>query len=100
MSLERESMLKLSKDDNAYLFMAKNYINHLDSEYFSDVVCDIDDITEIFEERCLEAHHQIVADMLRYINKNIFKGNVEDTLLWMETELNKYTWEAFDSMSF
>ena len=46
------------------------------------------------------AHHKIISDILRHINNSIFKGNTEDTLLWMETELNNHTWEAFNSMTF
>lgn len=100
MSLEKKAMLKLSESDNAYLFIAKNYINHLDLEYFNNVTFNINDRTDALEEHFLDAHHKIISDILRHINNSIFKGNTEDTLLWMETELNNHTWEAFNSMTF
>lgn len=91
---------KFSESEVAYLYIAKNYINHLDLDYFNQVTDNILSKSDAFEESFLDAHHQIISDMLRYINKNIFKGNSERTLLWMERELNSCTWEAFNSMVF
>ena len=104
MSFKKEIVdleLGLNNDEKSYLFIAKSYINHLDLGYFEEVIDDIEEETDVMnEDSLLEAHHQLVADILRYINKEIFKGNIEYTLLWMEKELNYETWDAFSCMTF
>ena len=103
MSLKKEMVDMesiLNKSEAAYLYVAKNYINHLDLRHFDDVTYNITNVCNELEDDFMNAHHQIISDMLRRINNDIFKGNSEHTLLWMEKELNNHTWEAFNSMTF
>lgn len=83
-----------------YLEVAKNYINYLDLDGFNELN-DIDEDTESVEnDMLIEVHHQIIADILRYINRNVFDSDVEKTLKWMKRELNEYTYESFNSVDF
>ena len=96
----------LNDEQRAYLFISKNYINHLDLEFYEEITYPVtsmigDESTVMgLEEDFMEAHHKIIANLLRDINKDVFKGDSELTLMWMEKELNEHTYDAFDCMSF
>lgn len=83
-----------------YLEVAKNYINYLDLDGFNELNDIDEDIESVENDMLIEVHHQIIADILRYINRNVFDSDVEKTLKWMKRELNEYTYESFNSMDF
>lgn len=83
-----------------YLTVAKNYINYLDLEGFNKLNDINEDVESVENDKLIEVHHQIIADILRYINREIFDNDVEKTLKWMKKELNEYTYAAFNSIDF
>lgn len=92
--VDRRDMKKM------YLEVAKNYINYLDLDGFNELNDIDEDIESVENDMLIEVHHQIIADILRYINRNVFDSDVEKTLKWMKRELNEYTYESFNSMDF
>lgn len=85
---------------NMYLTVAKNYINYLDLEGFNELNNINEDVESVENDKLIEVHHQIIADILRYINREVFDNDEEKTLKWMKKELNEYTYEAFNSIDF